>query len=372
MTQKSKIIHSLTSLRMLAALGVFVSHLGILSQSSISQFNVAAKYFFNGYVGVTFFYILSGFIINYSFSKHMEDGKFSNKDFIVYRLARLFPVHIVSLICVLLIFGYTKNFEATNKEALIYNALLLQSFIPSSDYYFSFNSVSWSISCEMFFYVSFCLLVKFKSRILATILLSVLIVNVYFLIYPPFNISLHWLFYINPFFRIGDFIIGVLICRIFLQKKLNPRPTACNLMEVGSLLFLAVTVYIATNYVSYMNVKYDIIYIPCMAMIVIAFAFDGGFISKILSNKYLILLGEASFSFYMFHWMIVSKLIEIMNPDKNVFSSVIIYVASCLMLSIVISIISFKCVEMPSNKLLRKAWGLFKTRVFDDKALNKM
>ncbi|ELL3258082.1 acyltransferase, partial [Escherichia coli] len=94
MTQKNKIIHSLTSLRMLAALGVFVSHLGILSQSSISQFNVAAKYFFNGYIGVTFFYILSGFIINYSFSKHMEEGKFSNKDFIVYRLARLFPVHI--------------------------------------------------------------------------------------------------------------------------------------------------------------------------------------------------------------------------------------------------------------------------------------
>ncbi|MCR6207956.1 acyltransferase, partial [Escherichia coli] len=74
MAQKNKIIHSLTSLRMLAALGVFVSHLGILSQSSISQFNVAAKYFFNGYIGVTFFYILSGFIINYSFSKHMEEG----------------------------------------------------------------------------------------------------------------------------------------------------------------------------------------------------------------------------------------------------------------------------------------------------------
>ncbi|CAD5693658.1 DNA injection protein [Escherichia coli] len=356
MTKKTNIIHSLTSLRMFAALGVFVSHLGILSQSSISQFNIASKYFFNGYVGVTFFYILSGFIINYSFSKHMAEGSFSNKDFIVFRLARLFPVHIVSLICVLAIFGYMNNFEAANKEALIYNALLMQSFIPSSDYYFSFNPVSWSISCEMFFYLSFCFIVRFKSKHLLAVLLLVLIVNVYFLSNPPVNISQHWLFYINPFFRIGDFIIGVLICRLFLDKKLNPKPTVCSSMEIGSLLFLAVTVYVATNYVLYMNIKYDILYIPCMAAIVIAFAFDGGVISKMLSNRYFILLGEASFSFYMFHWMIVSKLIEIMQPDKDNVHEVMIYIASCLMLSIFVSIVSFKLIEMPANKLIRNLW----------------
>jgi len=342
---------------MLAALGVFVSHLGILSQSSISQFNVAAKYFFNGYIGVTFFYILSGFIINYSFSKHMEEGKFSNKDFIVYRLARLFPVHIISLICVLFIFGYTKNFEAINKESLIYNALLVQSFIPISDYYFSFNPVSWSISCEMFFYLSFCLLVKFKSRYLTSTLLVIVIVNLFFLLNPPVNISSHWLFYINPFFRIGDFIIGVLISRVFLAKKVNIKPAICSAMEIGSLFFLAFTVYVATNYVSYMNIKYDLLYIPCMAMIVIAFAFDGGVISKFLSNRYLILLGEASFSFYMFHWIIISKLMEIMQPNKNDVRDVIFYIVCCLGISIFFSIISFKLIEMPANKIIRNAWA---------------
>lgn len=362
MTPKNNIIHSLTSLRMFAALGVFLSHLGILSESSISSFKELSRYFFNGYIGVTFFYILSGFIINYSFSKHQREGLFSKKDFIVYRLARLFPVHIVSLVCVLIIFGYTKNWEATNKEALLYNILLFQSFIPDSSYYFSFNPVSWSISCEMFFYLGFCLLVKCKTKNLIITLTAVQAMNIYLLAYPPTGISLHWLFYINPIFRISDFILGIIICRVFLMKAATPKIVVCNAMEVGSLLFLALTIYVATNYVDNMNVKYDILYVPCMASIVIAFAFNGGVISKVLANKYLILLGEASFSFYMFHWMIISKLIEIMHPDKDDISSVLTYVAASFIISVVVSVASFKAIEMPANRLIRSAWGKLKER----------
>lgn len=363
MSKNTNIIHSLTSLRMFAALGVFLSHLGILSQSSLPVFNAAAKYFFNGYVGVTFFYILSGFIINYSFSRHLEEGRFNNKDFIVYRLARLFPVHIVSLICVLFMFGYTRNFEATNKEALIYNALLLQSFIPDAGYYFSFNPVSWSISCEMFFYVCFCFLVNFKSKYLTGIFIVIQAVSVFMIVNPPSGISGHWLFYINPLFRITDFVLGVIICRVFLSRKVTPKSGVCSVMEIGSLLFLGLTVYIATNHVTNMNLKYDLLYIPCMASIVIAFAFNGGVISKILANRYLILLGEASFSFYMFHWMIVSKLVETLQPDKNNIISVLIYITTCFITATVIAVLSFKIVEMPANRMIRLAWGKVKSRI---------
>lgn len=357
MSTKSNVIHSLTSLRIFAALGVFVSHLGILAQSSIPQFNAVSKYFFNGYIGVTFFYILSGFIINYSFNRHMEERRFNSKDFIVYRFARLLPVHLASLLCVLYIFGYLANWDATNKGALFYNSLLIQSFIPDASYYFSFNSVSWSISCEMFFYISFCLFVKFSTKNLAILFAIIQALNIYFLVYPPAGISLHWLFYINPIFRVAEFILGVIICRVFLSKAVTPKAGVCNAMEIGSILFLAITIYFATNYVNNMNFRYDLIYIPCMAFIVIAFSFNGGIVSKFFANKYLILLGEASFSFYMFHWMIVSKMIEIMQPDKNNVLSVLEYICACLLLSIVVSILSFKLLEMPANRMIRKAWG---------------
>ncbi|WPU25012.1 acyltransferase [Cedecea neteri] len=362
MFNKKNVIHSLTSLRIFAALGVFVSHLGILSQSNIPQFNEASRYFFNGYVGVTFFYILSGFIINYSFSNNIANGKFSNKDFIVHRLARLFPVHLASLLCVILLFGYTLNFEAVNKETLIYNSLLLHSFIPDVKYYFSFNPVSWSISCEMFFYVCFCFLVKIKTKHLTVIFLSILSASVYLMINPVIELTPHWLFYINPVFRIGDFILGIMICRVFIEKPVKPKPSVCSMMEISSLMFLAVTIYVATNHISNMNVRYDLLYIPCMAFIVIAFAFNNGVISKFFANKYLILLGEASFSFYMFHWMIVSKLIEIIQPNKDDVTSVMIYIISSLLLSIVVSIASFKLIEMPCNRFLRSSWSRLASR----------
>ncbi len=214
----------------------------------------------------------------------------------------------------------------------------------------------------MFFYICFCLLVKCRTKHLIFILCTVQAINVYFLVYPPSGISLHWLFYINPIFRISDFIIGIVICRVFLAKPVNPKIGLCSAMEIGSLLFLALTIYAATNHVANMNVKYDLLYIPCMASVVIAFAFNGGIISRILANRYLILLGEASFSFYMFHWMIVSKLIEIMKPGKDNPTEVLIYILSCLVLAIVVSVLSFKLVEMPANRLLRNAWAAFKTR----------
>lgn len=119
MKDKYIIIQSLTSLRFFAAFGVFLHHLGLLNQSKIPMVQEFAKYFFNGYTGVTFFYVLSGFIINYSFKRHIEGGRFDYKDFIVFRVCRLFPVHILAMFIVLSIFGYFINFYAVDKLALL-------------------------------------------------------------------------------------------------------------------------------------------------------------------------------------------------------------------------------------------------------------
>lgn len=138
-------IKSLTSLRFFAAVGVMLHHLGILNSVHNPILNRMAAYFFNGYIGVTFFYILSGFIINYSFNKHTQDGRFDMKDFFVFRIFRLFPVHFLSLFAFLILTG---TFSIVIKEVLpfISNLFLIHSLIPNQLYYFAFNSASWSIS----------------------------------------------------------------------------------------------------------------------------------------------------------------------------------------------------------------------------------
>ncbi|MCR6211906.1 acyltransferase, partial [Escherichia coli] len=59
----------------------------------------------------------------------------------------------------------------------------------------------------------------------------------------------------------------------------------------------------------------------------------------------------------MFHWIIISKLMEIMQPNKNDVRDVIFYIVCCLGISIFFSIISFKLIEMPANKIIRNAWA---------------
>ncbi|EEX4307840.1 acyltransferase, partial [Escherichia coli] len=96
------------------------------------------------------------------------------------------------------------------------------------------------------------------------------------------------------------------------------------------------------------------------AFIVIAFAFNGGILSKILKNRFMVLLGEASFSFYMFHWMIIQIVTKILSVEKDNFIDMLVYVVLSLFVSIIASILSFKLIEMPINKTIRRCWKKYR------------
>lgn len=133
-------------------------------------------------------------------------------------------------------------------------------------------------------------------------------------------------------------------------------------MEILSLFFVALTMYISTNYIEDMNIRYDFLFIPCMTFLVMAFSFNSGVVSKLLSNKILILLGEASFSFYMLHWMVITKLTEVMNPSANNVKELLIYITIAFCISLVSSIVVFKYYEKPINTFIRNTWVKYRYR----------
>src|SRR5690606_29508528 len=100
------------------------------------------------------------------------------------------------------------NITEINISSFIRILFLLHAFSSNPEYYFGFNSVSWSISCELFFYISFCFLSKLKNKQLYTVVIAITLVIIYFINNPSTNISPHWQFYINPLFRLLDFMIG--------------------------------------------------------------------------------------------------------------------------------------------------------------------
>ena len=143
-------LDNLTILRFVAAFVVFAFHaLGFLRGSTRT---IGEHIFSDGRSGVTFFFILSGFVLAWS----SESGD-SPKRFYRRRMARLYPAYLVALV-----FAAGMIFLRTPQNLIqgIPTLLLVQAWIPSSTYYFALNVPAWSLSCEAFFYLTFGPLVR--------------------------------------------------------------------------------------------------------------------------------------------------------------------------------------------------------------------
>ena len=182
-------------------------------------------------------------MLAYTYQEGMLSGQKSIQDFYIARLARIYPLHLLTF---LLSLPLTYNLFLQSKSVWLtiaaLNLSMTQSFVPIRAYYFSFNGVSWSISAEMFFYLLMPFLFLLIPKLLGykkylQLLLIVLVPLLAFIV--PENYHLDVL-YINPFVRIVDFIIGIgvyAIYKSFLTKKINFN---YDVMEVSALLLLFV------------------------------------------------------------------------------------------------------------------------------------
>ncbi len=159
-------LEQLTGLRCFAALLVFLSHLNWDGSSIYLK-----KIFESGFVGVSFFFLLSGFILSYSYKEKILNHSLSFKKYALLRLARLSPLHLLTTLPFVLYALYKINL---NYLKLVLNIFFLQSWVPSDSYYFSFNAPSWSLSNEIFFYFCFFPLVLLRPKILLNIFISLL------------------------------------------------------------------------------------------------------------------------------------------------------------------------------------------------------
>ncbi|ENT2127126.1 acyltransferase family protein [Escherichia coli] len=357
-------LNSLTSLRAFAALGVFFSHMAVIQNSSNRDFASSFEYFKLGYSGVTFFFILSGFILTYSFTISLRNGNGSFVDFLAHRVFRIYPVHLLCLTVFIVGHSILGGGFSPNILSIIKNALLIQSYSVDKEDYFSFNAVSWSISVEMFFYVSFCFIIFARKRMLALFAALILINVIYMASYGEISDAFsHWFFYINPFNRLPDFLIGIILCKLYFEFKSKPSYLVLSFAEISSVVFILMSVYMVAKSQNSNGLQYDALFIPSMAFSILVFSFNGGIISKIISNKVMILLGDASFSFYLVHTIVISTLSKFFNVSGLGAISVIKFIVMALFASLFISIMMYLFFEKPINNKLRKWWSGFKNDV---------
>lgn len=341
-------INTLTSLRLIFALMVFGAHCYIISPF----FDV--HFFKEGFVGVSFFFVLSGFIIAYNYQQKLTERTTTKRKFWVARFARVYPLHWLTLLLAALLGGYVVATGTANWcRHFLASLTLTQAYVPRADYFFSFNSPSWSLCCEQLFYFCFPLLIplarNYKRLVFFFILCTLLVVaGMHFT--PEADIKGYW--YVNPITRFPDFIVGTLLFQAYrFLKDRRITDMQGTVFEVLSIvIFLAFYLYAAEVPKVY---RYSCYYWLPVSLLLLVFALQKGNLSKLLSNRYLIIGGEISYSFYLIHLFVLLTYVE-WQKQGGWEISWMVSVPILLAVIVLLSLLSYYRFEKPMNKLIKR------------------
>lgn len=296
-------IETLQSLRFIFFLMIFMSH---FRYAGVEGFEAGGK------CGVSFFFMLSGFILAYVYGSRIKVGGFDRAAFFRKRLSKIYPVH---LLCLSIFFIFNvRVLDAEGYVRLLSNLLLVQSWIPLQEFYFSGNAESWFLSSILFCYavfprlfraVSGCSIRTFRLGWTVMAGLYLLLVSVL-----PEKLT-DAVIYINPAVRSVDFAIGIALWRISgmgVAERMGYGRSIIGdtLMETGA----AVACALALVYYPYADAKFALasLFWPVLAVIMLLFASNKGkgLLSSLLRCPFLIYMGEVSFLMFMVHTIAIN------------------------------------------------------------------
>ena len=352
-------IKSLTSLRFLFALFVFVSHTGRFLKHLPGGTEFYNAYFKEGYLGVSFFFILSGFVMSYSYKERIVNGFVSYKEFMIARFARIYPLHFLTLLLSLPVsLNFLLNAKLLTKTIVFFcHLFLIQAFFPQETFFLSFNGPSWSISTEMFFYVLFPIVFTLFRRGRKYFLFAALVVVsmiIYFIVHNNEKL-VHSIFYINPTIRLLDFLLGIFLFELYslIKKKQNLMKYLGNSWSEIFAVSFFVLIYLFHKDIPQV-LRYAAYYWLPMILIILVFSLQGGFLSNALSKKAFVYLGEISFSFYLFHQLLFGYMENYIVNDSWLMKFPVVFIVGCFFMTILISMVSFNYFEKPVNKFIKR------------------
>ncbi|MDB6036405.1 MAG: acyltransferase [Verrucomicrobiales bacterium] len=288
-------ITNLTALRFFAALLVFIDHFTMLPGPNRFEYVRDC-----GAVGVSVFFVLSGFILTYNYIDldWQNRFRFSAKEFYIARVGRIYPLHFLAALFALPL-ALNSITARLIPAALPAHLALVNMFFPIKQLGAPPNKVAWTLSCEVFFYLLTPMLFWFLNKF--SISRRGFGVGVSFWILGEvilFNAIPDWQPYFHNYgvFRFCDYLVGVWLCLLFTEKK--------GMRLGGGMVFLAISLIAVAQMLpsaAATFVPIAILWLPGAALIVLALAcFDGG-VNKVLARPLLLLLGNASFALYLFH-----------------------------------------------------------------------
>lgn len=367
-------IKGLTTLRFFAAFWILLFH---LFPNWMPQYFEERSFLTNfvaiGYVSVSFFFLLSGFVLNIGYADSLNESKISPLVFWKRRFFRLYPILIFSLVlgALPLYFGLKKETDTISAvfislKYFLTNALGLGSWFPNT---VRINYPVWSLSVEFFFYLFFPFLCLFFLRnsklnnikgIIFFYILSAIIPSLALYLFPPMrevpsNHPEAWRYSSgflgelwmalegNPIVHLPTFCCGIILGNLY-KRNIFSRFNQSYFL-IGA-LFLAALIILGCEHIPYLLLHTGLA-IPVFSLLII-WATGHSKILKILEYRFFILLGEASYCLYMIHVPLRDYFSFIWNKlypggvEKN-WSFVLL----AMFIIIMISIAAYKMIEKP-------------------------
>lgn len=362
--QVTQRLDTLTSLRFIAAAMIVFSHsyaLELFGSSKDQPFPVSLSQ------GVSFFFVLSGFILAYIYPK-LETWP-EVRRFWRARIARIWPALTVSLF----IAYWLLSLEWDNKTGLA-NLFMVNAWIPFPIYFFSYNAPSWTISTEFFFYLAFPFLIyKWHKTWLIKLLVSgsivIALISISNMLQLPTYVSINdesitrtALLKIHPVTRIFEFIFGMYVSTYWRKQVgcVQWSESRATLYEIGAILFAGSCMYFTGPLSKWVGNTWAGSATSdwfarsgsmlAFGLIIYIMAIGRGRIAAWLSHPILVLLGEISFSLYLLHltFLLYYKANFPLFPALPNMLSLAIFWAVVLLASYVM----WSLIEMPSRRLM--------------------
>lgn len=331
-------IESLTALRGIAFIGIFFLHTGFCIQWAT--------------LGVSTFFILSGFLLSYKYfySNVFGGGYWESIKFSAKRISKSYPLHVITMLAAvfMVLISYLGSDVSIGNlfelgRNIILQTFLLQSWYPYTGINVSLNGVAWYLSTASFLYFMFPSIMLFLRTIYTKkYLLWLYIVSVLGVQIGISAVALkidsswgfyRWITYDAPFFRLGDFFVGCILGVLYLNKKEISNIMA-SIYEMCVLLLSIAVIYWDNNaehvsFISKMLNNWTTIYIPLAAGTVYFFASTQGVITYTLSkSRFLKYVGRKSSHFFLIHFIIIRYSVKIMariNLSVNRFVLIVFY-----------------------------------------------
>ncbi|MGX5189104.1 acyltransferase family protein [Streptomyces avermitilis] len=333
---------SLTGLRWMAALLVFGLHVRNFGYFDGTGARIATWAFGAGASGVSFFFILSGFVLMWSARPGDRALAFWRR-----RIARIYPVHLVTAgIALLMGFTLAHQPRPTLHQAVA-NVLLVHSWWRL--WWQTLDPVSWSLACEAFFYAAFPLLAVLLRRLGARGATALAGLSVLAVVVLARADEHHWLSQpLNSFpaARLPEFVLGAAVARlVILGRWRGPGLEASLALTIIGYFFVPqVTAgYPATP----CTVVGFALLIPAAAVA------DLRGLPSMWRHRWLVRLGELSFAFYMVHLLVLRAGTNLLGkyPHYGMLLG-LAATAAAFAVALGLSWVLYEGVERPARRLL--------------------